>query len=124
MTKTAKNPHIDLNLHDRKEVERILKRWVPGYEVWAFGSRAKGTAKPYSDLDLAIISDQPLPLDVMADLRESLDESDLTIKVDVVDWAKTSARFQKIIEAEKVVVQARMKDEDPVSGDEMGRFNE
>jgi type I restriction enzyme S subunit len=42
-------------------VRRILQKHVPGYEVWAFGSRAKWTAKPYSDLDLVIISDRALP---------------------------------------------------------------
>jgi predicted nucleotidyltransferase len=75
--------------------------------VWAFGSRVKGTAKKYSDLDLAVITEQPLPMATMAELRQALDESDLTIKVDVVDWAQTGAPFRKIIEEKMVVVQKR-----------------
>ena len=106
MTKTSEQPNIDLNPHDWEEVKRILRRCVPGYEVWAFGSRVKRTAKKYSDLDLAVISEQPLPLATMAELRQSLDESDLTIKVDVVDWANTSAPFRSIIEENKVIVQS------------------
>jgi predicted nucleotidyltransferase len=46
---------------------------VPQFEVWAFGSRAKcgrGAAKPYSDLDLAVITDQPLPLKTSANLSD------------------------------------------------------
>lgn len=105
MTNAAREPNIDLNPHDLEEVRRILRKCVPGREVWAYGSRAKWKAKPYSDLDLAVISEQPLPIDIMADLRESFDESDLTIKVDVVDWATTSAQFRKIIEGNKVVLQ-------------------
>lgn len=104
MTNTAPKPNIDLNPHDREEVKRILRACVPGYEVWAFGSRAKWTAKPYSDLDLAVISDQPLPIATMALLRESFDESDLTIKVDVVDWATTSESFRQIIRKTAVVL--------------------
>ena len=73
--------------------------------MWAFGSRAKWVAKPYSDLDLAIITEQPLPIATMADLRESFDESDMTIKVDIVDWATTSEVFRKIIDVNRVVVQ-------------------
>ena len=99
-------PDIDLNPHDWAEVRRVLKKCVPGFEVWAFGSRAKWTAKPYSDLDLAVISRQPLPIATMADLRQSFDDSDLTIKVDFVDWATTSAPFRKIIEESKVVLQS------------------
>lgn len=98
-------PNLDLKPHDWDDVRHILEKCLPGYEVWAFGSRVKGTAKPYSDLDLAVISDRPLPIDLMADLRQSFEDSDLTIKVDIVDWAKTSAAFRKIIEESKVVVQ-------------------
>lgn len=104
---TDKQPDIDLTPHDWAEVQRILRTCVPGYEVWAFGSRVKGAAKKYSDLDLAVITEQPLSMALMAELRQALDESDLTIKVDVVDWAQTSATFRKIIEENKMVVQKR-----------------
>ncbi|HBG04482.1 MAG: hypothetical protein A2075_24690 [Geobacteraceae bacterium GWC2_58_44] len=102
---TAKQRTIDLTPHDWEEVKHVLRTFVPEYEVWAFGSRAKGTARVYSDLDLAIITEQPLPLATMADLREAFDDSDLTIKVDVVDWATTSGAFRKIIQDSRVVVQ-------------------
>ena len=98
-------PIIELNPQDWEEVKRILGRFIPGLEVWAFGSRAKLNAKPYSDLDLAVISRHPLPIATMAALREAFDESDLTIKVDVVDWATTKDQFRKIIAENKVVVQ-------------------
>jgi uncharacterized protein len=73
--------------------------------VWAFGSRTRGTAKPYWDLDLVIIAEDALPIVTMADLRESLDESDMTIKVDVVDWATTGEAFREIIRGNRVVIQ-------------------
>jgi predicted nucleotidyltransferase len=104
--KGAGTPNIDLSPHDRREVERVLQACVPRCEVWAFGSRAKWTAKQYSDLDLAIISEEPLPIAIMAELRDSFDESDMTIKVDVVDWATTSESFRKIIQSNRVVIQA------------------
>jgi type I restriction enzyme, S subunit len=97
-------PNIDINPNDWVEIRRILRTCVPEYEVWAFGSRAKWTAKPYSDLDLAIRSDKPLSLEKAAELRSALDESTIPIKVDFVDWAATSESFRKIIEADKVVV--------------------
>ena len=82
----------------------ILERHVPDREVWAFGSRAKGTARPYSDLDLAVLGDQPLALSVRADLAEGFSESDLPFKVDVVDWATTSERFRQIIRSDYVAL--------------------
>ena len=73
--------------------------------MWAFGSRAKRNAKPYSDLDLALITRQPLSLDQLASITDAFATSDLPIRVDLVDWASTSEAFRKLIEQDKVVVQ-------------------
>ena len=100
-------PNIDIRPDHWRIVRDILRKHVPQYPVWAFGSRAKWTAKQYSDLDLAVITDQPLPLDVSAALADDFSESDLPWKVDVVDWATTSESFRKIIERDRVVVQKK-----------------
>ena len=86
-------------------VQDILASIVPDWEVWAFGSRAQFTAKPYSDLDLAVIGQQPLSLTNMADLSDAFSNSDLPYKVDIVDWATTSEPFKKIIEGRHIVVK-------------------
>lgn len=98
-------PPIDIRPDLWRIVRDILRKHVPDYEVWAFGSRVKGTAKPYSDLDLAIISDKRLSLDVTAGLSEDFFESDLPWRMDVVDWAATSEAFRKIIARNHVVIQ-------------------
>ena len=98
-------PQLDLNPRDWEIVHNILARHVPEYEVWAFGSRAKGTAKEYSDLDLVIITKQPLSLALSAAIADDFAESDLPIKVDVVDWATTSETFRQAIEKERLIVQ-------------------
>ncbi len=98
-------PKIDIRPDHWEIVRSILQKYVPQYAVWAFGSRAKWTAKEYSDLDLAIITDKPLSLDICASLSDDFSESDLPYKVDVVDWATTTESFRKIIERDRVVVQ-------------------
>ena len=99
-------PPIDIAPQDWVDVLRILHEQVPALEVWAFGSRAMHTAKPYSDLDLALITRKPLSLEQLAALTDAFATSDLPIRVDVVDWASTSDAFRKIIAQDKVVVQA------------------
>ena len=96
---------IDIDADHLRIVLEILHRLAPQYPVWAFGSRATGKAKPYSDLDLAIITDQPLPLNRQAALAEAFSESDLPWRVDVVDWAAASEAFRNIIARDKVVLQ-------------------
>ena len=98
-------PPIALNQHDWLEVCRILTHYVPHHTVLAFGSRVTGKVKPYSDLDLVILTDQPMSLERMAMIKDAFDESDLPIRVDVVDWATTSAVFRGIIQQDYEVIQ-------------------
>ena len=98
-------PPIELDAASWQVVRRVLRAQVPTHDVWAFGSRARYTAKTYSDLDLAIISEEPMSLALMADVQSAFEESDLPIRVDVVDWAGCSEAFRAIIANGKVVVQ-------------------
>ena len=99
-------PPIDVHPDHWAIVTGILQTLIPEREVWAFGSRARGNAKKYSDLDLAVVSQTPLGLVGMAALADAFSQSDLPYKVDVVDWAQASDRFRKIIEEQKVMVQS------------------
>ena len=98
-------PRIEIAPEDLATVREILHRHIPDREVWAFGSRVSGTCKRFADLDLAIIGDSLLPLEVQAALAEEFDESGLSFKVDLVDWAATTASFREIIRRQYVVVQ-------------------
>lgn len=102
---SAETPLIDIRPDHWEIVQRILQEHVPNLEVWAFGSRAKWNAKAFSDLDLAIITDEPLPIDTSAALNEAFSESDLPWKVDVVDWASVGDGFKQVIERDKVVLK-------------------
>jgi len=86
-------------------IQRILQHYLPGYTVWAFGSRVGGPCKTFSDLDVAIVSAQPLSLQVLAEVAEAFSESDLPWKVDLIDWATTSEMFRQRILARKLVLQ-------------------
>lgn len=96
--------YIDLSSQQLTEICKILSAHVPDLTVWAFGSRVTGTAREYSDLDLALITTEPLSLSLKADLVACFAESSLPFKVDLVDWACTNDNFRNIIMANKVVI--------------------
>jgi type I restriction enzyme S subunit len=98
-------PLIDISPENWRIVRDILQRYVPDREIWAFGSRAKWTAKEFSDLDIAIIGDTPLSIALTADMREAFQESALPFKVDIVDWANITPSFQQVIQAAKIQIQ-------------------
>lgn len=94
---------IDLRPDHAKIVHEIIARNLPaGVSVRVFGSRAKWTAKPHSDLDLALKGKQPLPRSVLGDLAEAFSESDLPFRVDIVDWHAVSPSFQAVIDRDGV----------------------
>ena len=99
------HPNIEMSEKNWNIVQAVLVQYVPNSTVWAFGSRARKTAKPYSDLDLAVINSQSMPLSLYAELAGAFVESDLPWKVDIVDWAAIGDSFRKIIEQDKVVIQ-------------------
>lgn len=92
--------------HQIQIVRAILKKILPlESKVWVFGSRAKGKIKPFSDLDLAIdCLEKPLSIEIMADLREAFDESNLPYKVDIVDMNSTTPEFLEAIHADRIVL--------------------
>jgi len=89
---------MDLKPEHHRIICDILATHLPGREVRIFGSRATGTAKPYSDIDLVIMGDEPLPVTTMRTLRDAFDDSDLPFQVDLVEWAGTSEEFRKVIQ--------------------------
>jgi predicted nucleotidyltransferase len=96
---------IDLPEKDRDLLLQILGQHVPDREVWAFGSRVTGKAQRFSDLDVAILGEKPLDLDRFCDLTDAFSESDLPIRVDVVDWAAASPTFQDLIRARHEILR-------------------
>ena len=66
--------------------------------TYVFGSRAKSTAKPFSDLDLCLKAN--LGKTEIRKLQDAFEESDLPFKVDVVIWSELTDGFKKNIESD------------------------
>ena len=85
-------------------VKSILNAYIPDRRVAAFGSRVQGTPRQFSDLDLIVLDNESVAPDVLSDLRYALAESDLSIRVDVVEWAALSPSFRRAIERTPVAI--------------------
>jgi uncharacterized protein len=71
----------------------ILAQYAPGRQACAFGSRARGTASPTSDLDVLILGDEALQANSRADLKLAFSKSNLPFFVDIVEQARISSKF-------------------------------
>jgi len=100
---------VSLDLPEKylEQVRVLLRVHVPRAEVWAYGSRVSGGGHEASDLDLVLRN--PLNLDAetpeLFDLKDDLIESELPIRVDVMDWAHIPESFHCEIERMHVVIQ-------------------
>ncbi len=99
---------IALSPAQRDETCDILKRIVPHARVAIFGSRATGTTKPFSDLDLMIFNNEELSIQTIGLLRDAFSASSLPFRVDIVDAAIASEEFLATITPDMVTLQEAM----------------
>lgn len=106
---TVEDTTIALDLPQKylEQVKTLLRAHVPHAEVWAYGSRVTGSGHEASDLDLVLRNPQNLLEETGAlyDLKEAFIESNLPIRVGIMDWARIPASFHHEIERAHVVVQ-------------------
>ena len=98
------NVVLDISDSQRGLLLHLLREYLPGVEVWAYGSRVKGTARPYSDLDLVAFA-TPEQSRTVPELREALAESNLPFPVDLHIWHELPESFHAAIHKEHVVAQ-------------------
>ena len=79
------------------QIQQIIAPVRPaGSKLFIFGSRARGTNRKFSDIDLGVEGQKKLsPKEYLA-LITSLDDSDLPYKVDVVDFSTVTDNFRQI----------------------------
>lgn len=87
-------------------IEELLDRFLPGVEVWAYGSRVNGQSHDGSDLDLVLRAPalKPIPYRQLADFTEALTDSNIPFLVEARDWARLPERFRREIERDYVVL--------------------
>lgn len=95
---------IALEPRHLKIVKDILHRYIPECRVVVFGSRVREKQKKFSDLDLCIMNTLALPDITLDNLREAFAESDLPIRVDIIEWARISPEFKEIVEQQNETI--------------------
>ena len=80
---------IGINKKDLKILLNILEQYP--CEFYAYGSRVKGYARRFSDLDL--FYDSKASVDLIYEIKEELDNSNISIKVSLLSRESMSNNF-------------------------------
>jgi len=100
---------IDLKPIFMKKVKNILAGHVPEFDVLVYGSRAGGTAKKFSYLDLAVLTEKPLQAPRLEKMAAAFTAASLPFRVETIDWAATGSSFRKVIKKTGVLIQQSPK---------------
>jgi len=93
----------DWELRALDEVRRLIARRLSGMNVRVilFGSRARGDARPFSDIDVALDGgEKPVPRAALSLLREDLEESHVPFGIDVVDLFSAEPSLREVVRRE------------------------
>ncbi|MGB1108735.1 MAG: nucleotidyltransferase domain-containing protein [Gammaproteobacteria bacterium] len=100
---------IDLREKDQQALIDIAGQTLPAdAQLWAYGSRVKGTNHDTSDLDLVIKmpAGQTLPLDTLDEFQTALRDSNIPILIQAFDWDRLPQTFHANILAAHEVLWA------------------
>jgi predicted nucleotidyltransferase len=85
-----------------EDVQNIAARVIrsrlgnPAFRIFLFGSRAAGTARRRSDIDIGIDGPAPVPYETMTAIAEDLEDVRSLYSVDVVDFQRVPERFRRV----------------------------
>jgi len=85
-----------------EDVQNIAARVIrsrlgnPAFRIFLFGSRAAGTARRRSDIDIGIDGPAPVPFETMTAIAEDLEDVRSLYSVDVVDFQRVPERFRRV----------------------------
>jgi len=89
---------VDISPRDKEILFPLLASFLPHTHVWAHGSRVSGGAMPWSDLDLVVFTETKQKHKLSL-LREAFEESNLSFRVEVLEWDSLPDTFKKNIVA-------------------------
>ena len=94
---------MNLQLEEKhwKIVHQILSKYP--YQFYAYGSRVKGNAGKFSDLDLCY--QEKVPLSTISQIREQFTESNLPFEVELVNWKHMRPKFRELIKKDLTILK-------------------
>ena len=65
-------------------------------DIFLFGSQVTGRAHAKSDYDVGYYAEEKIPIDIIVDLKEKLEDMPISANVDLVDFTTISGDFKLI----------------------------
>lgn len=105
LLKMRKKVCMDNGLDEKtkNKIVGIVSVLIPEAKIYLFGSRARGSYKKHSDIDIALDAGKPLPIQDIDEVKSMLNESNILHLIDVLDFHSVNITMQQAIMKEKIV---------------------
>ena len=87
----------------KEKIIAVINALIPQAKIYLFGSRAHRTYSKWSDIDIALDADAPLPAVDVGEVRDMLAESNIPYKIEVLDFHRDSKDMQESIRKEGIL---------------------
>lgn len=94
---------IDLEEKYINFIKNTISSMIHNYKLYIFGSRAKNRAKKYSDIDLAIDSQELTP-QIKTKLEFTFKNSTLPYEVDIINLNDIDNKFKDLIQKDLIEI--------------------
>lgn len=80
------------------QIKTIIGKYLDlnQYKLFLFGSRASGNAAKFADYDIGIQGQEKVPRQILFQIKGDLEESDLPVFVDVIDFNEATDKFKEV----------------------------
>ena len=96
--------NLDLEEKYQDFIISAVKRFLPNVDIYIYGSRVKGKALKYSDVDIALKSDEKIPFEQLLALKAYFHDSTFPYMVDIIDLDNISEKFYSLIKDDLVKI--------------------
>lgn len=87
----------------KNKIIAVISALMPDVKIYLFGSRARGTNGPFSDIDLALDGGRRLPIANVGEINDMFKESNIKYKIEVLDFYAVNELMRNEIEREKII---------------------
>jgi predicted nucleotidyltransferase len=87
----------------KAKIIALISALIPQAKIYLYGSRARGTNKQWSDIDIALDCGEAIARLSIGEIRDIMVASNIPYKVDVVDFYTISPEMRKAIERDKII---------------------
>ena len=93
----------NISTEDRAKITSLIVAFIPQAKISLFGSRARGTHSPRSDIDIAVDAGLPLAPLAIDEANSVMEATNIKSHIDVVDSNRVSNEMRASILQEGIV---------------------